>query len=151
MHQIRRRFAASCSTQEKSSQTKMKMDVRQIEDLIKNQTEPEPFSGVVLLHALEDDAVLFEQGYGFAIRSESIPNRVDTRFQTASGSKIFTSVAVCRLIQEGLLRLDTRLADCVDVTFPQYDPNITVRHLLTHRSGITSYFEEDVDDDYAAL
>ena len=110
----------------------MKIDIQQIENLIKNQTEPEPFSGVILFYTLEDDVVLFEQGYGFAIRSESIPNQIDTRFQTASGSKVFTSVAVCRLVQERHLRFDTRLVDCVDATFPQYDPNITVHHLLTH-------------------
>jgi CubicO group peptidase (beta-lactamase class C family) len=129
----------------------MKIDVQQIDEFIRNQTEPEPFSGVVLVCALEGDAVLFEQGYGFAIRSESIPNQANTRFQTASGSKIFTSVAMCRLVQEGHLRFDTRLADCVDVTFRHYNPSITVHHLLTHSSGITSYFEEDVDHDYEAL
>ena len=95
--------------------------------------------------------MLFARSYGYAVRSERIPNRLDTRFQTASGSKIFTAVAICQLIESGRLALDTHIQDCLPVAFPLFDPGITVRHLLTHNSGITSYFEEDIDPDYEAL
>jgi CubicO group peptidase (beta-lactamase class C family) len=125
------------------------MDIRRIERTIERQTEPEPFSGVVYL--ARGGTALFEGGYGLAIRSESIPNRIHTRFQMASGCKIFTSVAICQLVERGLLQFDTPLSACVDIPFPHYDPGITVHHLLTHSSGITSYFEEDVNDDYEAL
>ena len=127
----------------------MKFDLQQVTDCIESQTEPEPFSGVVYL--TKGDEVLFEKGYGFAIRSESIPNKINTRFQTASGCKIFTSVAICQLVEQGELGFDTLLSECVDVAFPNYAPDITVHHLLTHSSGITSYFEEDVNPDYEAL
>ena len=127
----------------------MNLDVQKIGDCIKGQTEPEPFSGVVYL--TKDQEVVFEGAYGFAIRSESIPNRVNTRFQTASGCKVFTSVAICQLVERGELEFDTPLSECVDVEFPHHAPGITIRHLLTHTSGITSYFEEDVDPDYEAL
>jgi len=127
----------------------MRLDIQKLSVCIERRAEPEPFSGVIYL--TRGDEVLFEKAYGLAIRSESIPNRVTTRFQTASGCKIFTSVALCRLVEEGRLAFDTRLSDCVDVEFPNYDPGITIRHLLTHTSGITSYFEEDVDPDYEAL
>jgi CubicO group peptidase (beta-lactamase class C family) len=127
----------------------MELDLQRIEDCIDSQTEPEPFSGVVYLTKGEE--VLFAEGYGFAIRTESIPNTVDTRFQTASGCKILTSVAVCQLVEKGALRFDTLLSECVDVEFPNHSPDITIHHLLTHNSGITSYFEEDVDPDYEAL
>lgn len=125
------------------------MDLQAIGACIERQIEPEPFSGVVYL--TEEDRVLFARGYGHAIRAESIPNRPTTRFQMASGCKAFTGVAICQLIESGQLALETRLCDCVDVEFPHYDPGITLWHLLTHSSGITSYFEEDVDDDYEAL
>ena len=127
----------------------MKLDHRQLRACIERQADPELFSGVVYL--TRDDEVLFEHASGFAIRSESIPNRVDTRFQTASGCKIFTAVAVCRLVETGRLSFDTRLKDCVAESFPNYAAGITIGHLLTHTSGITSYFEEDVDPDYEAL
>jgi CubicO group peptidase (beta-lactamase class C family) len=50
-----------------------------------------------------------------------------------------------------MLAFDTLLGDCVDIQFPHYSPEITVRHLLTHSAGITSYFEEDIQPDYESL
>ena len=127
----------------------MEFDSRALSDCIDALTEPEPFSGVI--HLTRGDEVLFQEARGLALRPESIPNTVRTRFQMASGCKIFTSVAVCQLVDEGKLDLGTRLRDCVDATFPHHAPDITIHHLLTHSSGITSYFEEDVDPDYEAL
>jgi CubicO group peptidase (beta-lactamase class C family) len=127
----------------------MNLDCRQIEGCIQNHIDPEPFSGIV--HLTKGDEVLFEQACGLAIRPESIPNRANTRFQTASGCKIFTAIAICKLVETGRLAFDTPLRDCIDVDFPNYAPGITIHHLLTHSSGITSYFEEDVDPDYETL
>ena len=92
----------------------MNLDVQKIRDCIKGQAEPEPFSGVIYL--TRDQEVVFEGAYGFAIRSESIPNRVNTRFQMASGCKVFTSVAICQLVERGELEFDTSLSECIDVT-----------------------------------
>jgi CubicO group peptidase (beta-lactamase class C family) len=127
----------------------MRADLQRLTDCIEGQTEPESFSGVV--HLTRGGEVLFEKACGLAVRSESIPNRVDTRFQMASGCKVFTSVAVCELIEQGRLGFDTRLCECVDAEFPHYAPDMTIHHLLTHSSGITSYFEEDVNPDYEAV
>ena len=127
----------------------MRLDFKRIADCIESQTEPEPFSGVVYL--TKGDEVLFERECGFAVKSESILNRVNTRFQMASGSKVFTGVAICQLVERGELQFDTVLSDCLDAIFPDYAPEITIHHLLTHSSGITSYFEEDVDPDYEAF
>jgi CubicO group peptidase (beta-lactamase class C family) len=122
---------------------------QKIENCVKSQTDPEVFSGVV--HLSRGDNVLFERGYGYAIRSESIPIRTDTRFQMASGSKVFTAIGVLRLIEEGRIEFITPLSECIDVEFPNHARQITVGHLLTHSSGITSYFEEDVNPDYEAI
>lgn len=127
----------------------MKWNLSGIDRLITEQTEPEPFSGVVYL--TQGEEVRFGRAYGHAIKPEAIPNRIETRFQTASGCKVFTALAVCRLVERGLLTFETRLRDCVDADFPNFSPDITTRHLLTHTSGITSYFEEDVDPDYEAI
>jgi CubicO group peptidase (beta-lactamase class C family) len=121
----------------------------QIDRIIRSQDERQPFSGVVLVK--EKGETVFSKGYGFANRAESIPNTMETRFQMASGCKIFTSVAICQLVQKGLISFDTPLKDCLDISFPGFSPEISVHHLLTHSSGITSYFEEDVNPDYEAL
>lgn len=109
----------------------------------------EPFAGVVSLR--HGNTIIFERAYGAALRSDAIPNQLDTRFQIASGCKIFTSVAICQLIERGVLTPTTLLADCVDVPFPQFDPHITIHQLLTHTSGIPDYFNEAVMPDYEAL
>jgi CubicO group peptidase (beta-lactamase class C family) len=127
----------------------MNLDVKKIEQCIVNQSDPEPFSGVV--HLTVGDDAIFEGAYGLAIRSESIPNTVDTRFQMASGCKGFTAVGILHLIEEGKLALTTPLIECVDMELPRYPRDLTIGHLLTHSAGITSYFEEDVDPDYEAV
>jgi CubicO group peptidase (beta-lactamase class C family) len=127
----------------------MNVPSQRLEESITRERTTEPFSGVVSLR--HRDAIVFERAYGAALRSESLPNQIDMRFQIASGCKIFTSVAICQLIERGVLSPDTLLTDCVDVLFPQFDPHITVHQLLTHTSGIPDYFNEAVMTDYAAL
>jgi CubicO group peptidase (beta-lactamase class C family) len=127
----------------------MNISVQRLEECIDRERASEPFSGVVSVR--HGDTIVFERGYGAALRSEGIPNQVDTRFQIASGCKIFTSVAICQLIEGGLLSPNTLVADCVDAQFPQFDPNVTIHQLLTHTSGIPDYFDEAVMSDYEAL
>jgi len=69
----------------------------------------------------------------------------------ASGSKTFTAVAVCQLVERGCFDFDTALRDCLDIEFPHFDPKVTVHHLLTHTSGIPDYFDEELMDDFEAL
>lgn len=127
----------------------MNVPSQRLEDSITRERTTEPFSGVVSLR--HRNTIVFEHAYGAALRSESIPNQTDTRFQIASGCKIFTSVVICQLIERGLLSPTTLLSDCLDVPFPQFDPRITLHQLLTHTSGIPDYFNEAVMSDYAAL
>ena len=129
--------------------TSMPIPLAELEEVLAQPRASESFSGVVSLR--QGDTVLFEAAYGDAIRSESIPNRVDTRFQIASGCKIFTSVAINQLFEQGRLAPDTLLRDCVGVPLPHFAPDITVQQLLTHTAGVPDYFDEAVTDDYEAL
>jgi len=86
---------------------------------------------------------LFASAFGYANRADSIPNTVGTRFGTASGTKTFTAVAICQLIEAGKLRLDSRLMDVVDHSFPLFDESITIQQLLMHTSGAPDYFDEE--------
>ncbi|GGN62578.1 esterase [Streptomyces kronopolitis] len=60
------------------------------------------------------------------------PMRVGTVFDLASLSKLFTSIAAVQQIERGRLALD----DEVRADLPAFAPGITVRHLLTHTSGL---------------
>ncbi len=108
-----------------------------------------PFTGVIWIREAQD--VIFARGYGYANRAERLPNTPETRFGMASGSKIFTAVAICQLVEQGRLRFDSRLLELVIADFPHFDPGITLHHLLTHTSGAPDYFDEEFMDDFAAM
>jgi len=127
----------------------MTLDRQALTDAIARQHEREPFSGVVSVR--ERGEVVVEQGFGLAHRAERIPNTPATRFGIASGTKTLTSIAVAQLVEQGRLAFDTRLAACLDVPLPGFDPGVTLHHLLTHSAGIPDYFDEAVMDDYEAL
>ncbi len=124
----------------------MRIDSTKIEEIIEKQQN---FSGVVFVQ--EDDDTIFQRGYGLANISEDIPNIPDTRFGIASGCKLFTSIAICQLVERGIISFNTYLKDCLNFSFPNFDSNITVRHLLTHSSGVPDYFDEEVMDDFSEL
>lgn len=126
----------------------MPLDIHALKAAIGSQHELLPFSGVIL--AREGGRNVYAAAYGYANRAEQIPNTLETRFGMASGSKTFTSLAICQLVDKGILAFETRLADCLDVSFPHFDPAVTLHHLLTHTSGIPDYFDEEELDDYEA-
>jgi CubicO group peptidase (beta-lactamase class C family) len=92
--------------------------------------------------------VLYERAAGYADRSNKIANSRDTRFGIASGTKFLTALAIGKLIAAQKLSLATKLHECVALDFPQYSPEITIRHLLTHTSGIPDYFDEEKVADF---
>lgn len=100
------------------------------------------FSGVVRVD--RDGGVELAQAYGMAHRGLSIHNTVDTRFGTASGTKSLTALAVASLVEESLLDLATTARSVLGQDLPLIDDDVTVEHLLAHRSGIGDYFDEDV-------
>lgn len=106
------------------------------------------FSGTIHVKSSEG---ITTKSYGYSNRAERIKNQTNTRYGIASGCKIFTSIAICQLIDAGKLSFDTTLNQCLDVDFPYFDENITVHHLLTHTSGVPDYFDEDEMDDYEEL
>jgi len=125
------------------------VDRSSIQDAIVIQGKASGFSGVVSIQ--QSGAVLCVRAFGYANRAEQVSNTFDTRFQMASGSKTFTSIAICQLVERGCFGFDTPLRDCLDIEFPHFAPNITIHHLLTHTSGIPDYFDEELMDDFEAL
>lgn len=61
----------------------------------------------------------------------------------ASGSKTFTALVVMRLVEDGVLALDTPVRGLLGDDLPLIDDAVTVEHLLGHTSGIGDYFDED--------
>lgn len=103
------------------------------------------FSGVVRIEAA--DGGLLVKAYGPALRGHGIANTVDTRFALASGSKGLTAVVVMSLVEEGKLSLATPARSVLGADLPLIADDVTVEHLLAHRSGIGDYLDEEVDSE----
>jgi CubicO group peptidase (beta-lactamase class C family) len=91
--------------------------------------------------------------YGLADRAREIPMTVDTRLGMASGSKTFTALVVLGLVDDGALSLSTTARSLLGGDLPLIGDDVTVEHLLSHRSGIGDYLDEDSEeyDDNAYL
>jgi CubicO group peptidase (beta-lactamase class C family) len=96
-----------------------------------------------------DGVVVATQVDGFALRyrnatqelpqSEWVPMRRDTIFDLASVSKLFTSIAVVQLIEERRVELEAPVATYLPEFAAAGKEAVTIRHLLTHTSGFTSW------------
>ncbi len=105
------------------------------------------FSGVVRVDRAEDVEVA--KAYGLASRGYGIPNEVDTRFGLASGAKGLTALTVVSLVEEDVLGLNTMVRSILGDDLPLIGDDVTVEHLLAHRSGIGDYLDEDAGVDVA--
>jgi CubicO group peptidase (beta-lactamase class C family) len=94
------------------------------------------FSGSILV-ALNGQPVV-NKGYGMANIELAVPNTPETVFRLGSITKQFTAMAIMILQERGKLRVSDpfckHLTDCAAAWEP-----LTIRHLLTHTSGIPSY------------
>lgn len=93
------------------------------------------FIGSVLVK--KGDTTILKNGYGYADKAAKRTNDVDTKYRIASLTKAFTALAVVQLKQQDLIdSFDNPVA-----TYLTDYPNkqITIRQLLTHRSGIPDY------------
>lgn len=124
--------------------------MNQLETYIETVAKQNDFSGVVL--AKQYDNEIASSCYGYANKSDKRENNIHTRFGIASGCKIFTAIAVCQLVEQGVISFESRLSDSLKkVEFPLFSSEITIHQLLTHSSGIPDYFDETIMDDFEEL
>jgi CubicO group peptidase (beta-lactamase class C family) len=84
------------------------------------------------------------RGYGLANVEHQVPVTDRTVFQSGSVGKQFTAAAVMLLVEDGRLGLDDPIVTFFDDAPASWSP-ITVRHLLTHTSGIANYTSGAID------
>ncbi|WP_028046639.1 serine hydrolase [Cellulomonas sp. URHE0023] len=108
------------------------------------------FSGVVRVE--RGGTAVLHAAYGLADRRHRIPMTVDSQVAMASGCKGMTALAVMSLVEDGTLTLGTTARSLLGEDLPLVADDVTVEHLLAHRSGIGDYLDESVEsdiDDYA--
>lgn len=103
------------------------------------------FSGVVLIG--RDDTIDAEMGFDLAGPAPSPMNSAGTRFNLGSINKTFTAIGIAQLIEQGRLGLDDTLVQHLP-DYPNQDAagRITIRQLLTHRSGVAQFMRADFGD-----
>ncbi|MAF53205.1 MAG: penicillin-binding protein [Chloroflexi bacterium] len=111
--------------------------------------EHDRFSGVVLV--TRGDSHLYSEAYGYASRSWRIRNTLGTRFDTASITKLFTSIATLQLIDQGLLELKTGVTELLGLSDTAISAEVNIYHLLTHSSGIGDDADEEAGERYEDL
>jgi len=118
------------------------LPVAEVVDAIAEQNG---FAGVVSVD--RGGAVEFLKAYGLAHRAWRVPNAVDTRFGIASGTKGLTALAMISLIEQDALRLSTTARSVLGKDLPLIGDDVTIEHLLAHRSGIGDYVDEEAGYD----
>lgn len=108
----------------------------EMDEYLRAAAERSHFSGAVLV--ARGGRVIVSRGYGLASVEHEVPNTPQTRFRIGSLTKQFTAMAVMMLQERGKLSVEDSickyLPDCPEKCRP-----ITIRHLLTHTSGIPNF------------
>lgn len=107
----------------------------------------EDYNGIISIKRKGN--VIIEEAIGYADLPNKRPNRLDTVFVTASAGKVFTAAGILKLIEQGRLNFESNIGDLLNLDLKQIDPEITVRQLLTHTSGIPDYFDESKGGRYS--
>ena len=116
---------------------------QELAQFIDNLDNNNAFSGAVLV--AKGQNVLFQKAVGYASKEWQGKKNLETKFSFGSMNKMFTAIAALQLIEKGKLKLDDKLVNFVDKSWlPEGDTDlITVRHLLTHTSGLGNFFNEE--------
>ncbi|MEP6635437.1 MAG: serine hydrolase [Acidobacteriota bacterium] len=95
------------------------------------------FNGSVLV--AENGKVIYKKGLGLANMEWNIPNAPDTRFRLGSITKQFTATLVLQLVEQGRIKIDSKITDYLPDYRKDTGGKVTIHNLLTHTSGIPNY------------
>jgi CubicO group peptidase (beta-lactamase class C family) len=115
----------------------------EVDDYVAVEIERQKIPGISIA-VLRDGEIVKARGYGLANVEHDVPATERTIFQSGSLGKQFTAALVMLLVEEGKLALDDRLVEHIDGA-PDAWRDITVRHLLTHTSGLSNAVYEKID------
>ncbi|HWX21615.1 MAG TPA: serine hydrolase domain-containing protein [Candidatus Binatia bacterium] len=108
-----------------------------VDDYIRREMASRQIPGVALT-VIQNGKAVKTAAYGFANLELKVPVTPETVFEIGSITKQFTAAGVLLLQQESKLSVDDRISRHLQ-HLPDSWANITVRHLLSHTSGIKSY------------
>ncbi len=115
-----------------------------LDDYLKKLVSEDEFSGSIAL--AKDGEIFYSAAFGEANKRYDVANKLDTKFNIGSMNKMFTGVAIMQLVADGRLSLDGTVGEYLpDYPNDEVKSKVTIRHLLSHRSGMASYWKELFD------
>jgi CubicO group peptidase (beta-lactamase class C family) len=114
----------------------------QVATIVRRLSELDVFSGTVLVAS--GDNVLYQYAGGEASKRFHVANDINTKFNLGSMNKMFTATAIAQLAERGQLTFDDPINKYVDESWlpDEITKKITIHHLLSHTSGLGSYFND---------
>jgi CubicO group peptidase (beta-lactamase class C family) len=125
-------FSVGCATTASRSTTSATLD-----RIVERYHQDEKFSGTVLVGRGAE--VIYRRAIGFADEEWRVPIRMDTRFRIGSLTKQYTGAMVLEAAKSGALDLDAPLSRYLPDQPRTAADSVTLRHLLTHTSGIPDF------------
>lgn len=135
--------------QSKIDSVKYRAEIYRLDTLFTKLYNANAFNGNVLI--AKGKNIIYQRSFGFGIKETNTKLNDSSLFQLASVSKVITGIAALLLHEQGKLNLETKVSDIL-ADFPYRD--VTVKHLLSHRSGLPNYtyfFGEYVKDSLPVL
>jgi len=117
---------------------------------IDNLIADNDLSGSVLI--AQGDKIIYERAFGFADGRRATKITESTRFGMASGSKMFTAIAIAQLAEKGRLSY----SDPISKYFPDFPDaafarKATIHHLLSHTSGVKEYWTDEYEKHWKTI
>ena len=109
----------------------------QVDDYIQSEMKKNKIPGLSIA-VIKNDKIIKAKGYGLANIELIVPATPDTVYQSGSTGKQFTATLVMMLVEKGKIKLDAKVSKYIKGT-PKSWEKITIRHLLTHTSGLKNY------------
>ncbi|MDH6210338.1 D-alanyl-D-alanine carboxypeptidase [Chryseobacterium sp. BIGb0186] len=98
-------------------------------------------SGVVLI--AKDGKPIYREAFGFSNLPDRVKNKPDTKFNLASINKMFTAIAIMQLVESGKISIQDKVGQYLtDYPNKTVADSVTIHHLLTHTSGMHSFWED---------
>ncbi len=124
-------------------------DERQAHDELLELLRSDSFSGVACVSHQGHE--LLKHAGGFSNRRTGELNHLETKFPAASVSKMLTAICLARLVDAGHCGFHQSLIEIVPSLEPHFDSRISLASLLSHRSGLGDYLDEEAEFPFTGI
>ena len=125
------------SASDAASPQKYQATIAMLDAFVRREMADKKLPGVSVA-LVDGQQIVWQQGYGFSDPKAKTPITADTVFRVGSVSKLFTDIAVMRLVEQGKLDLDAPVSNYLPDFKPRnsFNKPITLRELMSHRAGL---------------